>query len=80
MGAGVRYVGETVSENASTRYETPSYTLVDAMLAYQLNRDLDLQLNVRNLADKEYLTSCLTRGDCFPGVRRTINASITYSF
>ncbi|KXJ59685.1 MAG: TonB-dependent receptor [Alteromonas sp. Nap_26] len=80
LGAGLRYVGESVSENASIRYVTPSYTLADLMLAYQFSDDIDVQLNVRNLTDKEYLTSCLTRGDCFPGVRRTINASVTYAF
>jgi len=80
FGGGVRYVGESVSENGSIRYETPSYTLADVMLAYRLSAQLDLQLNVRNLTDKEYLTSCLFRGDCFPGVRRTVNASVTYSF
>lgn len=80
VGAGVRYVGETVSENGAIRYVTPSYTLGDLMLGYEVSNDLDLQLNIRNITDKEYLTSCLFRGDCFPGVRRTVNASLTYSF
>lgn len=80
VGAGVRYVGDSLSENASIRYVTPSYTLGDLMLAYRLTEKLDLQLNVRNITDKEYLTSCLFRGDCFPGVRRTLNASLTYEF
>ncbi|GGD51330.1 TonB-dependent siderophore receptor [Lacimicrobium alkaliphilum] len=80
MGAGIRHVGESLSENAAVRYETPGYTLGDLMLAYRLTEKLDLQLNVRNITDKEYLTSCLARGDCFPGVRRTLNASVTYEF
>lgn len=80
VGAGVRYVGSTVSENGTIRYETPSYTLGDLMLGYEVSPQLDLQLNVRNLADKEYLTSCLFRGDCFPGVRRTVNVSLSYRF
>ena len=80
IGAGVRYVGESVSENGLIRYVTPSYTLGDLMFAYQISEQLDLQLNIRNVTDKEYLTSCLYRGDCFPGVRRTVNASVTYSF
>ena len=80
LGGGIRYVGQSVSENGTIRYETPSYTLEDLMMAYQLSDQLDLQLNVRNLTDKEYLTSCLFRGDCFPGLRRTVNASVTYSF
>ena len=80
IGAGVRYVGESVSENGTIRYETPSYTLGDLMVAYELSSNVNLQLNVRNVTDKKYLTSCLFRGDCFPGVRRTVNASLTYSF
>ncbi|GGW89322.1 TonB-dependent siderophore receptor [Alteromonas halophila] len=80
LGGGVRYVGESVSENATVRYETPDYTLGDIMVGYTLNDNLDLQLNVRNVTDKEYLTSCLARGDCFPGLSRTVNASVTYAF
>ncbi|WP_370245124.1 TonB-dependent siderophore receptor [Alteromonas abrolhosensis] len=80
VGAGIRYVGESVSENGVIRYDTPSYTLGDLMVSYELSDNLDLQLNVRNVTDKKYLTSCLFRGDCFPGVRRTVNASLTYSF
>lgn len=79
-GAGVRWVGESVSETAALRYETPDYTLVDLMLGYQFASGVDLALNVRNLADEEYLTSCLTRGDCFPGMRRQVNATFTYPF
>ncbi|MEC9060673.1 MAG: TonB-dependent receptor, partial [Pseudomonadota bacterium] len=80
VGAGIRYVGESVSENGIIRYDTPSYTLGDLMVSYELSDNLNLQLNVRNVTDKKYLTSCLFRGDCFPGVRRTVNASLTYSF
>ncbi|MCA6059911.1 TonB-dependent siderophore receptor [Thalassolituus sp. ST750PaO-4] len=80
MGSGVRYVGESVSETATVKYVTPDYTLVDMMLGYEATEQLDLALNVRNLGDEEYLTSCLARGDCFPGVRRTVNARVTYNF
>ena len=80
MGAGIRYVGESVSENGVIRYDTPSYTLGDLMMSYALSNNLNVQLNVRNVTDKKYLTSCLFRGDCFPGVRRTVTASLTYSF
>lgn len=80
FGGGLRYVGESVAQNAQLRYETPSYMLVDLMLEKVLSDNLIAQINVRNLTDKSYLTSCLTRGDCFPGVRRQINASLTYQF
>lgn len=78
-GAGVRYVGETVSENGTIRYVTPDYTLGDLMVGYEWDT-WDFQVNARNLTDEDYLTGCLTRGDCFPGQRRTVVASLRYKF
>lgn len=82
LGAGIRHVGESVSELniAPVKYVTPSYTLTDLLVGYQMSESLDLAVNVRNLTDKNYQTSCLFRGDCFPGVRRSVNATVTYSF
>lgn len=79
-GFGVRHVGKSVSENENFRYVSESYTLADAMVGYRINDNWDAALNVRNISDKEYLTACLTRGDCFPGVRRTVTASVNYNF
>ncbi len=78
-GTGIRYVGETVSENGTLRYVTPDYTLGDLMVGYEWDT-WDFQVNARNLTDEEYLTGCLTRGDCFPGQRRTVVASLRYKF
>jgi len=78
-GAGVRHVGRTVAEDGAVRYETPDYTLGDLMVGYEWDR-WDFQVNARNITDEEYLTSCLTRGDCFPGLRRTVVGSLRYSF
>jgi len=35
---------------------------------------------VANLTDKVQITTCLARGDCFYGQRRTLTASATYRF
>ena len=82
IGAGVRHVGESVSELniAPVKFVTPDFTLADLMLGYQVSNNLDLALNVRNLTDKDYQTSCLYRGDCFPGVSRTVVATVSYKF
>jgi iron complex outermembrane receptor protein len=37
-------------------------------------------LNVQNLADKTYVSTCLDRGDCFYGARRHANLTATYRF
>jgi iron complex outermembrane receptor protein len=40
----------------------------------------DFTLHVRNVADEEYLATCLARGDCFPGERRTVVGRGTFHF
>ncbi|BDY04099.1 TonB-dependent siderophore receptor [Ferrimonas sp. YFM] len=76
-GLGVRYMGS--SYDGADLYKTPSYTLMDLMVGYELEQ-WDFTLNVRNLTDKEYYATCLYRGDCFPGDERTINGRIKYVF
>lgn len=51
--AGLRYVGERFISNANTQ-ALPAYTTLDASLGWALSRNVQLQLNVRNLTDKLY--------------------------
>lgn len=76
-GVGVRYVGE--SWDGTDSLKTPSYTLGDLMLGYAAG-GWAFQLNVRNVADKEYIATCLARGDCFLGERRTAVARLIRRF
>ncbi|HSV61393.1 MAG TPA: hypothetical protein VLJ19_21090, partial [Variovorax sp.] len=59
--------------------EVPSQILVDAMVAWE-SAQWRLALNVNNLGDKTYFSTCLSRGDCWYGARRTVVASATYRF
>lgn len=77
-GAGIRYVGETW-DGADT-IQTESYTLGDAMVGYEFEEGVDVTLNAHNITDEEYLTSCLARGDCFLGERRTVMLNVTHRF
>ncbi len=88
FGAGVRYVGETsdgtayVEQNGAVLNNpliTVSYTLVDAMIGYEVGR-YNLSLQAQNITDKTVITSCLGRGDCFYGQRRAVSANLRYSF
>ncbi len=76
-GAGVRYVG--ASWDGTDSLKTPSTTLFDAMLGYAY-QDWAFTLNATNLEDETYYTTCLSRGDCFTGNRRTVVATASYSF
>lgn len=76
VGAGVRWVS-AFSDGSGPR--VPSATLVDAMVAYDTPQ-WRLALNANNVFDKTYVATCLERGDCWFGARRSIVASATYRF
>lgn len=76
-GAGVRYVGD--SWDGADNIKTPSYTLFDAMLGYDAGH-WSYALTVNNLEDETYYTTCLARGDCFVGARRSVVGSVSYRF
>lgn len=76
VGAGLRYFSAFTDK---TGPGVPAVTLVDAMLAWE-DAKWRLALNIQNLADKVYTSSCLARGDCFYGGRRTMTATVTRRF
>jgi outer membrane receptor protein involved in Fe transport len=61
------------------KLRTPDYTLFDAMVRYETG-PWRFQVNASNLADKRHVTTCLSRGDCFFGIGRTVLGSATYRF
>lgn len=75
-GAGVRWA-DGFRERSGPK--VPSVTLVDAMLAYETPR-WRLALNANNVFDKTYVATCLERGDCWYGARRSIVASVAYKY
>ena len=83
VGAGVRYIGKTWGNNANT-FRVPAYTVWDAKLAYKPGqrfaalKGTTLQLNVQNLADKQYVASCANPATCFYGKGRRVTLSAGY--
>lgn len=77
IGGGVRYNGP--SWDGYDLVETPSFTLFDAMVAYETEH-WRWSLNATNLEDEYHLTTCLNRGDCFIGAGREITTSLIYKF
>lgn len=69
--------------NAAPLYRTPDYWVHRAMVAYQINDRLGLQLNVNNLADKAYYTRIRNNagnGWATPGEGRSATLTATYKF
>ena len=77
VGAGVRYIGSSL--DGTDTLKTPAVGLVDAAIVYDAG-DWRWSINATNLEDKEYLTTCLARGDCFRGTSRTVITGLTYRF
>jgi iron complex outermembrane receptor protein len=90
IGGTVRHVDDVyagVSAYDGIARNTPSYTLFDALVRYDLEkmapslRGLTLAVNAANVFDKKYLTSCFTNYNwCWYGNRRTVQATIGYHF
>ncbi len=76
-GAGVRHVG--ASWDGADIIETPAYTLVDAMVGFDYG-NWGVSIDADNLADNVHVASCLARGDCFYGARRSVTANVRFSY
>ncbi|MCP3730897.1 TonB-dependent siderophore receptor [Sphingomonas sp. MG17] len=81
IGAGARYVGPTRSFEPFSGFlvNTPSYTLVDALAAFEY-RNWSLQLNAVNMLDKTYYPGCSWYGSCANGEPRTVQATLGFRF
>jgi len=76
LSAGARYVGARYDDRENL-FESPSYTLFDAAIHYEFGA-WRLALNSANLTDKKYFATGSVAGGYYPGVRRTLIASVKY--
>lgn len=55
LGVGAIAMDKVYGDAANTKF-VPGYVRYDAMARYNVNKNVDLQLNVNNLSDKRYFT------------------------
>jgi len=77
FGVGARYIGVNYDETGTLK--VPNKTLFDAMVSYTQG-PWRFAVNAANVTDQVYSASCLARGDCFYGPRRSILGSARYRF
>ncbi|MDQ0009226.1 iron complex outermembrane receptor protein [Luteibacter jiangsuensis] len=77
IGVGARYIGTNYDETG--RLKVPEKTLFDAMVAYTQG-PWRFSVNAANVTDQVYNATCLARGDCFYGPRRSIVGTARYKF
>lgn len=84
IGGGARYVGEMLRGTdgaVGTPARVDSYWVFDAMATYPVNKNLDLQLNAYNLADKTYVAAINKSGFRYtPGQPRSFSLSANVKF
>lgn len=89
LGGGARYVDSVASTSLTSAaalatrsmVEVPDYWVVDAMASYPVSKNINVQLNVFNLTDEEYvaaLNSGVSR--YYPGVERSARLGVNFSF
>jgi len=82
VGAGARYVGERAGD-APNSFDLPGYTVADAFATYDTRvegQKVKFQLNVKNLFDKTYYTSAVSRYFVSMGDSRQVSLSSTLEF
>lgn len=76
LGLGARYVGSHRGYSETAPRPVPDYTLVDALISYDLG-SWTMAINARNLTDKEYVATC-SGANCSYGETRNVMATGTY--
>jgi iron complex outermembrane receptor protein len=85
IGAGARYIGVSYAD-ALNAIVVPPYTLYDMAFTYDfgyLRREmqgLQMQVNVTNLANKYYVSSCFNLTYCALGAARTYLLTLRYQW
>ncbi|MGE8286981.1 MAG: TonB-dependent siderophore receptor [Stenotrophomonas sp.] len=81
LAAGVRYNGESHGDSANL-YLIPGYTLWDAAIRYDVGQHgavgTQFALNVSNLADKRFVSTCGGVSSCYYGTGRTVTATARF--
>jgi len=77
FGSGLRYIGSSAGDTTNS-FTVPSYTLVDAMLRYEIG-GYRFALNATNLFDTYYVAGCFAAANgCNLGQARTVLGTLTY--
>ncbi|WP_354422096.1 catecholate siderophore receptor Fiu [Variovorax atrisoli] len=84
LGGGARYNGK-LQRGSDGAVGTPayvdSYWVFDAMASYRINKNIDIQLNVYNLFNKDYVAAINKSGYRYtPGIPRSAKITANFAF
>lgn len=79
LGAGGKYVAERVGQTSNTPFSMDAYTVVDLLSYYKVNDKIRLNLDVKNLFNREYEEGAFGNIYAYPGAPRTVQVGIAYT-
>ncbi|MBN2647769.1 MAG: TonB-dependent receptor [Thiotrichales bacterium] len=86
FGGGMTYSSKMTAGQPDTAatdaYTLPGYTLFDLFANYRINKDLDLQMNLGNVFDKDHYLAVYRGGGAFAykGDGRNLQLTLNYEF
>jgi catecholate siderophore receptor len=89
LGGGARFIDTATSTSLTnaealsrrSMVEIPEYWVVDAMASYPINKNINVQLNVFNLTDEEYIGSLNSGVSRYtPGAERSARLGVNFTF
>ncbi|WP_047304690.1 TonB-dependent siderophore receptor [Pseudomonas fluorescens] len=79
LGGGLKYVDERAGQTANTGFSMGSYTVVDLLGFYKVNDKVRLNLDLKNLFDRDYEEGAFGNVYAYPGAPRTLQVGIAYT-
>jgi len=79
LGAGGKYVAERVGQTSNTPFSMGAYTVVDLLGYYKVNDKVRLNLDVKNLFNRDYEEGAFGNVYAYPGEPRTVQVGIAYT-
>ncbi len=79
LGAGGKYVDESAGQTANSAFSMGAYTVVDLLSYYKVNDKIRLNLDVKNLFNREYEEGAFGNIYAYPGAPRTVQVGIAYT-
>ncbi|MCM2363526.1 MULTISPECIES: TonB-dependent siderophore receptor [unclassified Pseudomonas] len=79
LGAGAKYVDERVGQTSNTPFTMDAYTVVDLLGYYKVNEKVRLNLDVKNLFNRDFEEGAFGNFYAYPGAPRTVQVGIAYT-
>ncbi|WP_455923742.1 TonB-dependent siderophore receptor [Pseudomonas putida] len=79
LGGGARYVDERARQTANSGFSMAAYTVFDLLGYYKVNEHVRLNLDVKNLFNRDYEEGAFGNVYAYPGAPRTVQVGIAYT-